>query len=187
MASESSLLGAAGEHFLMCELLRRGYIAALAPPGVPNTDIVVTDLAGERLCTIQVKSRRDLGSDGGWHMRPKHEALVADRLFYCFVDFGKTPDDRPSVHVVPSSVVAKVLRESHRSWLSTPGKKGQQRKDSTVRRLLPDYDYAYRPNPNPYPIGWLDAYLGAWHLLGLGQSDLAEVQDDNDGQSQSRA
>lgn len=35
MASETSLLGAAGEHYIMCELLRRGYIAALAPQGIP--------------------------------------------------------------------------------------------------------------------------------------------------------
>jgi hypothetical protein len=57
MASETSLLGASGEHFIMCELLHRGYIAALASQGVPNTDIVVTDLNGHRLCTIQVKSK----------------------------------------------------------------------------------------------------------------------------------
>ena len=81
MESNTALLGAAGEHFIVCQLLRRGYIAALAPQGVPNTDIVVTDIEGHRLCTIQVKSRRDIGSDGGWHMRPKHEGLVSDRLF----------------------------------------------------------------------------------------------------------
>ena len=167
MASETTMLGAAGEHFIMCELLRRGYIAALAPQGVPNTDIVVTDLTGHRLCTIQVKSRRDIGADGGWHMRPKHEDLVAEKLFYCFVDFGKTPQDRPSVFVMPSAVVAEVLKASHRAWLSTPGAKGQQRKDNPVRRLVPDYTYAYRPNPNPYPQGWMDRYRNAWHQLGL--------------------
>ena len=60
MASSSSLLGAAGEHYIMSELLRRGYIAALAPQGVPNTDIVVSDIQGSRLCSIQAKARRDL-------------------------------------------------------------------------------------------------------------------------------
>ena len=167
MASETSLLGAAGEYFIVCELLRRKYIAALAPQGAPTTDIVVTDLTGQRLCTIQVKSRRDKGSDGGWHMRPKHEEIVSDRLFYCFVDFGKTPEDRPSVFVMPSAIVAEVLKASHSAWLSTPGARGQQRKDSNMRRLVPDYTYAYRPNPTPYPLGWLDEYKDAWHLLGL--------------------
>lgn len=167
MASETSLLGAAGEHFIMCELLRRGYIAALAPQGVPNTDIVVTDLTGDRLCTIQVKSRRDIGADGGWHMKAKHEGIVGDRLFYCFVDFGKTPDERPTVFVMPSAVVAKILAESHAAWLSNPGKGGHKRKQTVMRRMVPDYDYAFRPLPNPYPKGWMDQYRDAWHLLAL--------------------
>ena len=46
--SHTSLLGAAGEYYVMSELLQRGYIAALAPQGVPNVDIVVTDLSGNR-------------------------------------------------------------------------------------------------------------------------------------------
>lgn len=167
MASATALLGAAGEHFIMCELLRRGYIAALAPQGVPNTDIVVTDLTGHRLCTIQVKSRRDIGADGGWHMGPKHERIIGDRLFYCFVDFGKTPKDRPSVFVMPSSVVAEVISVSHKAWLSVPGAKGQKRNDSKMRRLMPDYKKSYHPNPTPYPLGWMDQYRDAWHLLGL--------------------
>lgn len=115
MASATSLLGAAGEYFIVSELLRRGYIAALAPQGVPNTDIVVTDLTGHRLCTIQVKSRLDKGSDGGWHMRPKHEDLTSERLFYCFVDFGKSVEDRPDVFIMPSHVVAHVLKTSHQA------------------------------------------------------------------------
>ena len=73
MSSQTSLLGAAGEHHVMAELLRRNYIAALAPQGVPNADIVVTNIEGSRLCSIQVKTRRDIGSDGGWHMNEKHE------------------------------------------------------------------------------------------------------------------
>jgi hypothetical protein len=46
----------------MAELLRRGYIASLAPAGVPNADIVVTDVEGGRLCSIQVKTRRDIAT-----------------------------------------------------------------------------------------------------------------------------
>lgn len=126
MTSQTSLLGTAGEHFVMSEMLRRGHIAALAPAGVPNVDIVVTDLEGTRLCSLQVKTRRDLGGDGGWHMKAKHENIRGERLFYCFVDFGKTPDARPTVHVLPSVVVADVLSASHRKWLATLGKKGNR-------------------------------------------------------------
>jgi hypothetical protein len=172
MASQSTLLGAAGEYHVMAELLRRGYIAALAPQGVPNADIVVTDVEGSRLCSIQVKTRRDLGSDGGWHMKAKHEDIRSDRLFYCFVDFGKTPSARPAVHVVPSALVANVLSVTHRKWLATPGKKGQPHKDGPMRRLLPDYTRTFGPIDCPYPKGWLDEYRDAWRLLGLEPGDV---------------
>lgn len=165
MSSESTILGAAGEHYVISELLRRNYIVALAPQGVPNMDIVVTNIVGDHLCAIQVKSRLDKGNDGGWHMRPKHAGLVSPRLFYCFVDFGKQVEDSPTVHILPSAKVAEAIAASHAAWLSDPGLKGRSRKDSSVRRLLPDYSYAYRPDPTPYPRGWLEPYRSAWHLL----------------------
>lgn len=177
MPSQSTLLGAAGEHFVMSEMLRRGYIAALAPAGVPNADIVVTDVEGLRLCSLQVKTRRDIGADGGWHMKKKHEDIRGERLFYCFVDFGKTPEDRPAVFVLPSKLVAEVLAKSHRKWLATPGMKGQQRKDGEMRRLLPDYVKTFGAKGNPYPRGWLDPYLDAWHLLKLEASPAAADVD----------
>lgn len=167
MPSQSSLLGAAGEYYVMSELLRRGYIAALAPQGVPNADIVVTDIEGSRLCSIQVKTRRDIGSDGGWHMKEKHESIRSEKLFYCFVNFGKVIEDQPTVHVVPSDCVADVLFAAHRKWLETPGKNGRPHKDGSMRRFLPDYSRTYGADKNPYPAGWLDPYRDAWHLLKI--------------------
>ena len=156
-ASNSTILGAAGEHYVMCQLLRRQMIAALAPAGVPNADIVVTDKVGERMCAIQVKARRDIGSDKGWHMKAKHELLVSPSLFYAFVDFGKTLSDTPRCWLVPSSVVASVLKRSHAFWLSTPGKKGQQRNDGDFRRFLPDY--AAKGLDIGCADGWLTPYF----------------------------
>lgn len=109
MVSASSLTGAAGEHFVMSQLLRRGLIAALAPAGVPNCDIVVTDDIGERLCAVQVKTRQGKGSDRGWHMSRKHESLKSLSLFYCFVDFAAETDGSPFSYVVPAPVVAQAL------------------------------------------------------------------------------
>jgi hypothetical protein len=73
MASQTTILGAAGEHYVLFQSLRRGFIAALAPQGVPNTDIIVSDMGGNRLSAIRVKTRRAIGSDGGWHMKDKQE------------------------------------------------------------------------------------------------------------------
>ena len=91
----STILGAAAEHYVMCQLLRRGMIAALAPAGVPDADIIVSDREGGQLSAVQVKARRNLGSDRGWHMSEKHEKISRELLFYCFVDFGSRLEDQP--------------------------------------------------------------------------------------------
>ncbi len=148
----------------MSRLLSRGYIAALAPQGVPNFDIVVTSLEGTQLCAFQVKTRWAKGSDGGWHMRQKHEELQNPNIFYCFVDLGKEPSSAPTVHVVPSQIVAKVIRESHQTWLANPGARGQSRNDSAVRRLLPDYEKLMGPE-TPYKKDWLEPYRENWDQI----------------------
>lgn len=164
-----NLFGVAGEHYVLSEMLRRGYIAALAPAGVPNTDIVVTDIEGSRLFAIQVKTRSGKGADGGWHMGDKHEHIRGSRLFYCFVDFQADFETKPQVYVVPSIVVADVLTASHIKWLGTPGRAGQARQDGKMRRFVPNYERIFGAMGNTYPAGWLSTYQGAWHLLGLDQ------------------
>ena len=166
-----TILGAAGEHYAMCQLLRRNMIAALAPSGVPDADIIVSDRLGSALAAIQVKTRRDLGSDGGWHMKRKHEDMARPLLFYCFIDFGSSLQDQPKGWVVPSTVVADVLRLSHRKWLATPGKKGTPHNDHDMRRFLPDYSHL---GMEEHGAGWLDTYLEAWSTIAiLTQKDAA--------------
>jgi len=160
--SPSSLLGAAGEHYVMSQLLRRGFIAALAPVGVPLADIVVTDDVGKRACAIQVKTRRNIGSDGGWHMKAKHEQIRGESLFYCFVDFGNEADDSPRTFVVPSVVVADTLALAHSTWLSRPGRGGRAHKDGEMRRFLPSYSHLEMES---HGADWLEPYRGAWEQL----------------------
>ncbi|HEY0219340.1 MAG TPA: hypothetical protein VGC26_06195 [Afipia sp.] len=167
MASQTSILGAAGEYFVLSSLLRRGYIAALAPQGVPNTDIVVSDLNGDRLCAIQVKTRREIGSDGGWHMSEKHEKISSKNLFYAFVDFGRSENDPPKSFILPSKKVCAVLSTSHKAWLARPGRNGQPHHDTKMRRFLPNYRIIFGETKNPYPEGWLNKYKENWDQLSL--------------------
>lgn len=162
-ASNSTILGAAAEHYVMCQLLRRGKVAALAPAGVPDADIIVSDRVGSALAAVQVKARRDLGKDGGWHMKAKHETMERSLLFYCFVDFGGSLDDKPRCWVLPSAIVADRLIISHRAWLNAPGKAGQPHRDHDMRRLLPHYPQL-ADDPR-FASGWLDAYREAWELI----------------------
>jgi hypothetical protein len=170
MPSQSTLTGAAGEQFVLFQLLRRGWIAALAPKGVPNADIIVTDIDGNRQCSIQVKTRRDIGSDKGWHMRKKHEDIISKTLFYAFVDIGKAENDHPVVFIIPSAVVAGTLKESHQMWLDSPGKNGVKHNDTDMRRLLPDYVRRKQVQPalaQKFGPGWMDKYRENWEILKL--------------------
>jgi len=49
------MTGAAGEHYVLCQLLRHGFIAAAAPEGVAKMDIVAAAHDGTHLFSIQVK------------------------------------------------------------------------------------------------------------------------------------
>ncbi len=49
----STILDATAEHYAMCQLLWRGMIAALAPAGVPNADIIVSNREGGQLAAVQ--------------------------------------------------------------------------------------------------------------------------------------
>lgn len=150
---DTTLTGAAGEHLVLSKLLYLGLIAAQAPEGVRRVDILVSPNLENTQKLIQVKSRRS-GSDGGWHMSQKHEDERDPNLFYCFVDFEP---DKPIVYVIPSAIVADALKDDHALWLSTPGLKGQKRRDTTMRRL--------RPKMVSMQEGWMNEYLENWQIL----------------------
>lgn len=147
----------------MCQLLRRGMIAALAPAGVPDADIIVSDRVGSTLAAVQVKARRDIGRDGGWHMKAKYETMSRSLLFYCFVDFGRTLVDAPKCWVMPSAVVAEALSDSHRAWLIAPGRNGQAHNDHDMRRLLPHYPLLV--GASKFAADWMDQYSESWDQI----------------------
>jgi len=109
------------------------------------------------IATLQVRTRT-FGRDKGWHMSVKHESIVEPRCFYAFVDLEPAV---PVTYIVPSEVVADVLRRSHQAWLTAPGARGQQRRDTTMRRIVPAYGFEFAD----YPPGWLEQYRERWDLL----------------------
>lgn len=151
--TDTTLTGAAGEHLVLSRLLQRGMVASQAPEGVRMVDILVNPLEGGRPLFLQVKARQ-FGADGGWHMSEKHESQVQPDLYYCFVDFEPSS---PTVHVVPSRVVAEALAQDHKEWLATPGRGGRAHKDHSMRRL--------RPKMYSMPDGWMEKYLENWDQL----------------------
>ncbi|MFV0291959.1 MAG: hypothetical protein ACK5II_01525 [Paracoccus sp. (in: a-proteobacteria)] len=135
-AGETLLTGAAGGHPVMSRFLSRGYIAAPAPPGTSNFYAIVPSVEGTHLCAFQVKTRWNKGADGRWHiMRPKH-----------------------------GSIIAHIIKISHKTWLRLPGKGGRPHEDSNMRRRLPDYSKILGLNSS-YKSGWLKQYLEKWDQI----------------------
>jgi len=152
---QKSLVGPAGEHHCLAQLLLRGYLATSAPPGTPEVDLLVLSPDGvTTAATIQVKTRTR-GPDKGWHMNKKHEAIVSERLFYAFVDFEQP--DTP-VYVIPSRAVADILTRAHAAWLAAPGKNGKAHRDHDMRRMIPVLPFTIEGFPN----GWMETYRNAW-------------------------
>ncbi len=149
---DKAMIGAAGEHLVLSRLLSRGMLAAPAPRGVGKVDILVNFLDRGEPCLVQVKTA--LRGSRGWAMQAKHQEIVDDDLYYCFVDFEP---EHPTVHVVPAVVVAETLAAGHKLWLETPGKHGQQHNDNNMRRFN-----AKLPGPTP---DWLNDYLECWEQL----------------------
>jgi hypothetical protein len=156
-AQQKALVGPAGEHFVLFRLHQQGLLASLSPEGSPTVDVLVLSPDETVIASLQVKTRT-YGRDRGWHMKKKHESIAKPRYFYAFVDLEP---EQPVTYIVPSGVVAEVLRKSHQAWLAAPGAKGQRRNDNVMRRIQPEY-----PDPfEGYVPNWLDEWRERWDLL----------------------
>lgn len=161
---QKALAGASYEYYVCARLMQHGLLAALVPKDVPWVDILVFDRERSIGSTVQVKGRAS-GPDKGWMLGKKHEAYKEARAFYALVDFEPEP---PVSYVVPADVVADHVTKAHRGWLAEPGRRGQQRNDTDMRRLRPQATFAA-----DYPDGWMEGYRESWHLLQASPGSLA--------------
>ena len=151
-AKGSVLIGAAGETYILYQLLSRDLLAAPAPTGAPVADLIVFDPKMSVGSMVQVKSTT---RPGNWVLGEKNQLpeFVHARLFYAFVDLVPAI---PEVYIVPSAVVADFLSASHRAFLARGGKENPVR---SIRRRHSSF-----PVPG-YPEGWLDQYRDRWDDL----------------------
>ncbi len=131
--------GIAGEYFVAAELTRRGLVASLTLRNTRGIDILVSNQDATKSVAVQVKTSK--GTKPVWLLNQKAETDIAQNLFYVFVLFEAF--NSPQFHVVPRSIVAQFVRESHKQWLATPGKAGRQHKDNPMRQFK-DLEGAYK-------------------------------------------
>ncbi len=133
--------GNAGEYFVAGELERHGFTVAVPMSNTKDFDILAIDRETYKQFAIQVKTTGY--KQKVWTLSAKNEDLVGDSIIYFFVSLNEL--DVPEYHIVPSSIVAKTVRESHQEWLNTPGKKGQKHNDNPMRKFS-DLDNKYLNN-----------------------------------------
>jgi hypothetical protein len=154
MEGDRSTTRARGLRHVNEELRRRG-IVVRPPAKGEDADVIATGPTAETLIKIRTRRR---GGDGGWFMGEAHERDARSRLFYLFVDLEP---GAPMCFVIAAWVIADVLRVSHAAWLAEPGRGGARHRDTTMRKVLPEYSFRV---PG-YPAGWMDSYRDRWDLI----------------------
>jgi hypothetical protein len=134
LKSDSILTGVAGEYFVAAELSKRGYIASITLRNTRGIDILVSNRNANKSVGIQVKSTK-YSNTRSWMLNEKAEDYYADNLFYVFVNL-KEKDQRPDFFVVPSGIVARYIKRSHKNWIKKPNRKGGKHKDTSLRRFF---------------------------------------------------
>ena len=158
---DSTMIGSAGEHYVLYELHRRNIHAAQTPAGTKDTDILVVS-DGKFGVRLQVKTRTT-GPDGGWQLHERHSRIADPLLFYVLVNLELNP---PTTYVVPARVVAKAVDASHRAWIAAGGQHRRKAGNHSVRRLRPAH-----PHDVPgFPDGWMEPYRDAWDSLNVGDA-----------------
>jgi hypothetical protein len=151
-------LGDRGESWALNFLQRQGLHVSPTPKNTRDIDILARDQSDRRLFDLQVKSRDRYRN---WTMSRRHESIHYPLLFYCFLKFDVDDKEQdPLCWIVPSLVVANVLREAHQAYLA---QSPSTRKD-TAKRNFRD-DYTNRGLAEKYGPTWLDRYKDAWDQL----------------------
>lgn len=135
-AGEGTLIGNAGEHYVMAELLKRGVIAALAPRNAPAFDILAT--RGEKAVRIRVKTKSEEYDYWQWNVKKdgaifRHLSTQSD--FIVLVNLTNETKDL-SFYIARTTDVDGWLKADFDRWLNTPGKKGQKRAATNPKRHL---------------------------------------------------
>ncbi len=71
-AGEGTLIGNAGEYYVVAELLKRGVVAALAPRNAPGFDILAT-LDGQ---TVKIRVKTKSQAYGIWQWSAKKDGTI---------------------------------------------------------------------------------------------------------------
>jgi hypothetical protein len=160
----SAFAGNAGEFFVLAELTRRGWTAALTARNNRAYDILAK--RGDEFAAIRVKTKTSAYITFQWNAKPNGDNfldMTQQHDFCVLVDLPVEGDASPTYYVVPTVVIDEWLRADFDLWVRTPGAKGQQRAQDNTRRII-YMDDRIEEVSRGYGQK-LASYKGAWNLL----------------------
>jgi len=154
-AGEGTLIGNAGEYYVMAELLKRGIVAALAPRNAPSFDILAT--RSNRTIKIRVKTKSQEYSIWQWAVKKDGNIfrnLSEDGDFTVLVDLAMK-DKNLKFYIVPTYQINTWLKKDFTEWVITPGKNNRPHDSTNKKRSLSQEKYALE----------LSKYFNQWEKL----------------------
>lgn len=132
--------GAAGEHYVVAELLRRGFFADVLYSCAKDYDILAFNPEKNKSFRIQVKVNQS--NQKKWQIG-KHEPIYDNNMFFVFINLVEL--ESPVFYVVPSKIVHDKVENRHQS----PKKNGGKRSD--IRKFVFEED-EYKKYENNWEI-----------------------------------
>jgi hypothetical protein len=150
-----SLIGNAGEYYVMAELLKRGILAALSPRNSPSFDILAT----KDDITVRIRVKTKSEGNNGWHWTAKVEGVV-------FRDLHKKDDFTILVNlsmelgkldyfIIPTEKLDEWLKFDFERWVRAPGINGHIHDPNARFRRLDYKDYSSQ----------LEVYKNKWEII----------------------
>jgi hypothetical protein len=169
MKKDNNSISLAGEFAVLAQLALRGYDANMTLGRTKGVDILVSHPGTGKMFKLEVKTKYRASSKnmhksaifgkvkGEWMMGQKQEGWVDPALFYCFVIIspGTTTFQ---FYIVPSSVVAKYVKEQQAHWLRETKRQGKPGKDSKIRL----FRIGFEANTYPVSTPTVERYENNW-------------------------
>ena len=133
---EGPLIGNAGEHYVLAELLKRGCVAGMTPRNAPAFDIL--GWKGSRQFRIRVKTKTDEIND--WQFAAKKDGtiflgLASGADYTVLVNLADELRDM-EFFVLRTKLLDKWLQQDFQDWVTTPGPRKPQRDPKNPKRHL---------------------------------------------------
>ena len=131
-----TLIGNAGEYYVVAELLKRGIIAALAPRNAPGFDI----LAASPKKTVRIRVKTESEKYDVWQYSVKKDGSIF-RFLQDKEDFTvlvHLADDVRGVRyfIIPTQIVNNWLVQDWDEWIRTPGRNERPHSKNNPKRNL---------------------------------------------------